>query len=438
MSATRLTGPLKFDQRTWDQLAWLRSFLQPRVPALLAVLALALVSTALGVLSPWITKHIIDDGLIGGSTSALQGWVAAMLLATVLSTVFSAFNRRAYLALSSDMLLRMRREVFDHLGRLSPAFYQAWRQGDLISRLDGDIAEVQRFAIDSLLAAINGLFALIGVLVLMWLLSPTLTGIAFVLLPVSILFLRIMRPRLEQQTRQLRERVTDISVFMIDRLPNMLLLQSFRAVSGTLDELDGMQERYRQQLLRSQMLGYWVATVPALFNTLATAAVFIIGGRAVIDGSLSLGTLVAFASYLGRATGPVSTLLGIYVAAQRAKVSLSRVQQLLEAQPATQDPVTVTPLPKGDGALQFSAMGFTQDGDAQPLWQAVTVDIPAGARVWVSGASRCWQVDPTTAAATSCRPNARQHCTRWHCTAKAWPFRAAPGHHAATTGCTSA
>lgn len=154
----------------------------------------------------------------------------------------------------------------------------------MISRLDGDIAEVQRFAIDSLLAAINGLFALIGVLVLMWLLSPTLTGIAFVLLPVSVLFLRIMRPRLEQQTRQLRERVTDISVFMIDRLPNMLLLQSFRAVSGTLDELDGMQERYRQQLLRSQMLGYWVARVPALFNTLATAAVFIIGGRAVIDG----------------------------------------------------------------------------------------------------------------------------------------------------------
>lgn len=369
------------------QVAWLWGFLQPRLLALAGVLALALISTALGVLTPWITKHIIDDGLIAGSVSSLQGWVAAMIGVTVCSALLSAFNRRTYLALSSDMLMRMRSEVFGHLGRLSPDFYQRWRQGELFSRLDGDIGEVQRFAIDSLLAAVNGLLALVGVLVLMWWLSPTLTSIAFILLPVSILFLRVMRPRLEVQTRQLRERATDVSSLLVDRMPNMLLLQSFRAVSGTLGELDHLQAHYRQQLLRSQMLGYWVATVPALFNTLATAAVFIIGGRGVIDGSLSLGTLIAFASYLGRATGPVNTLLGIYVAAQRAGVSLSRVQQLLDEQPATQDPAVPTPLQSDGGSLQFDAMNFTQRGDTQPLWQPLSIVIPAGARVWVSGAS---------------------------------------------------
>ncbi len=369
------------------QVTWLWGFLQPRLLALAGVLALALISTALGVLTPWITKHIIDDGLIAGSMSSLQSWVAAMLGVTLCSALLSAFNRRTYLALSSDMLMRMRSEVFDHLGRLSPDFYQRWRQGELFSRLDGDIGEVQRFAIDSLLAAVNGLLALIGVLVLMWWLSPTLTCIAFILLPVSILFLRVMRPRFEAQTRQLRERATDVSSLLVDRMPNMLLLQSFRAVSGTLSELDHLQAHYRQQLLRSQMLGYWVATVPALFNTLATAAVFIIGGRGVIDGSLSLGTLIAFASYLGRATGPVNTLLGIYVAAQRAGVSLSRVQQLLDEQPATQDPAVPIPLLSAGGSLQFDAMKFTQRGDTQPLWQPLSIVIPAGARVWVSGAS---------------------------------------------------
>ncbi|ASJ74095.1 ABC transporter ATP-binding protein [Granulosicoccus antarcticus] len=371
-----------------SQYQWIRQFLQPRILPLAGVMALAFLGTALSVLTPWITRKIIDDGLIAGNVSVLQNWVGIMLLVAISAALLTGINRIAYVALSSDMLMSMRAYLFDHLGSLSPGFYLRWRQGDLIARLDGDMGEVQRFLVDSLLAAFNSVLAFIGVIWLMLLLSPQLTLIAFVLVPASVLFLKLMRPRLEAQTRRFRESSTDVSALLVDRLPNMLLLQSFLAVTSTRKELDSVQSRYRDELLRNQVLGYWVATVPALFNTLATAAVFIIGGHAVINGSLTLGTLIAFASYLGRAAGPVNTLLGLYVAAQRVKVSLARLQQLLDEDPAASDPVQPLELPAGHGKLQFTKVSHTAAGTGSaPLWQPASLIIPAAARVWISGDS---------------------------------------------------
>lgn len=366
-------------------------YLRPRGRETLVVLLLALLTTSVAMLTPWLTKHIIDDGIIGRDQSSLGFWIGCMLLATLLSAGLGALNKRRYLALSSAMLMAMRHDVFAHLGSLSPRFYMRFTQGELISRLDGDIGEVQRYALDSLLAAINGVLALIAALALMLFLSPLLTALTFVLLPASVLFLKLMRPRLERETRRMRECSADISALLVDRLPSMRLLQTLLAVGETIGKLDERQQSYREQLLRSQMLGYWVGTVPALFNTLATATVFFVGGSAVINEELSLGALIAFASYLGRATGPVNTLLGVYVATQRAGVSLMRVHTLLDHHPSVTDPEHPKPLPAltddNEGRLSFLSCEYHPNGDSQSLWQPMQIEIPAMAKVWISGAS---------------------------------------------------
>ncbi len=368
------------------QYAWLLAYLRPRIGPIAAVLALAVATTAIGVLTPWITKHIIDDGLIGRNAQALIGWVVLMLGLTVAAALLGALNRRAYLAVSSDMLLAMRHDMFAHLARLSPAFFGRTTQGNLLSRIDGDLGEVQRYALDSLLAGVNGMLALIAALVMMALLSPGLMLVAFVLLPVSVVFLRLARPRLESQTRALRERSTDITSLLMDRLPNMRMLQSLLAVGPTITLLDDTQRVWRTQLLSTQMFGYWVATVPGLFNTLATAAVFIVGGHAVIEGDLTLGTLIAFTGYLGRASGPVNSLLGLYVATQRARVSLARVHELLDAKALVTEPQQPVVLPPGPGEIRLEQMQYAHDG-GPALWQPVSLCLPGGARVWIDGPS---------------------------------------------------
>ena len=370
---------------------WMLAYLRPRGKETLVVLFLALLTTSVAMLTPWLTKHIIDDGIIARDQSSLGFWIGCMLIATLASAGLGALNRRRYLDLSSGMLMNMRHDVFAHLGTLSPRFYLQFTQGELISRMDGDIGEVQRFALDSLLAAINGVLALIAAIALMLVLSPKLTALTFILLPASVLFLKLIRPRLERETRRMRERSADISALLIDRLPSMRLLQTLLAVGETISALDDRQKHYREQLLRSQMLGYWVSTVPGLFNTLATATVFFVGGSAVIDDELSLGALIAFASYLGRATGPVNTLLGVYVATQRAGVSLMRVHTLLDSKATVTELQTTTALPPlsngVSGQLRFKHCEYHPSDGQKSLWAPLQLEIPAAARVWVSGAS---------------------------------------------------
>src|SRR5690606_34244451 len=130
-------------------------------------------------------------------------------------------NRYAHVRLSGRVLFALREAVYRHLQRLSPAFYARTRTGDVMSRLDGDVAELQRFAVDGALGFVNGTLGLAGALALMVALSWELSLLAALLLPVEVAYLRFMRPAVARRTRVVRERAADISSFLVETLGAM-------------------------------------------------------------------------------------------------------------------------------------------------------------------------------------------------------------------------
>ena len=366
---------------------WVRPLLAGRRNRLLAVMALSMVSTAAALASPWFTKRLIDDGLIAKQFDVL--WQTALLLLGIalVSAVLGGFNRWYYLSVSSDLLLAMRQRVLRHLFMLPASFYQRFRQGDLLSRLDGDVSEVQRYLVDSLLAAFSGVLALIGSLLFMFWLDWRLTLLAFVLLPVSGVFLHWVRPKVEHSTRDVRERVAAISGFMVDQLPTVRVLQSFFAGERVLRQFDGLQRDYQGTMLHAQMVGYASSTVPGLIGTVGTALVFVVGGYFVVQGESTVGSLIAFTTYLARASGPVQTLLGLYLATQRARVSLQRLDDLMSVQPAVHAPVQPVSLPAQGGELVLEQVQFCHPGGEPLALAPASFTLPAGTRWRVTGAS---------------------------------------------------
>lgn len=340
-------------------LRWLFGFVRPRARRLAAVLALALLSTGLALAQPLLTKLLIDGGIIARDLEIVALACALMLLAALASASIGGVNRYQHVALSADVLFALRLAVFEHLERLPPTFYARRPIGDLLARLDGDVAEIQRFAVDGLLAAVSAAIGLVGTVALMLWLSWQLSLIAFVLLPAELAFLRLMRPRVEVATRRLRERAGELSSFLVERLGAIKLIQSVGAEEREARALDTLQAGFRRDLLAQQMVSYVTGGVPALLTQASTALVFIAGGWLVIEGRLTLGTLIAFAAYLGRATGPVQTLLGLYVAARRALVSLRRVVELTAERPAVLAPAAPRTLPgEHGGEVRFDQVRF--------------------------------------------------------------------------------
>lgn len=367
---------------------WLLGFLKPHRGAILGIVALSLASTALVLAQPYVTKLLIDRGLIARQPMVVL-WLALLMVAlAACSSVLAWFNRKAYTTVSARLLFALREKTYRHLLDLSPDFHTRTGTGELLARLDGDVAEVQRFSLDSLLSAISAVFGLVGTLAILFWMSGSLALIALVLLPLQILYLRRARPRVEGATRDLREKQTAITRFLVDTLTAAKFIQSVDGAEHETQQLKGLNSGFLDTLIHQQWVGYTTSALPAFAGTLGTALVFIIGGYIVAEGRITVGTLIAFTIYLARAAGPAQSLLGIYVASQRARVSLDRVAALWDALPAVGQPEHPVALPaEPRGEIRFEHVTFRYSKDGPAVLSDLSLEIPAGSKVGIVGAS---------------------------------------------------
>ena len=369
-------------------LHWLYGFVRPHRRRIAGLLGLSLLATMLVLLQPWLVKTLIDEGLLQRDYPKLVLVTAAMIAAGLFGTVLAGLNRQLHTRLSGQILFGLRSDLYTHLQTLSPAFYGRQRMGDLMSRLDGDVAEIQRFAVDSLFAAVSSAIGLVGAAILMISLSWKLSLIMLLLVPLEVLWLRWMRRKVEARTRATRERAADVSSFLVETLPAMKFIQASGREADERRRLDFLGARYLDDLLRLQRTEFFTHALPSTLTSLARAAAFLIGGWWVINGQWQLGALIAFSTYLGMATGPVNSLLGLYVAVQRMSVSLMRVRELREAPVEIADRAAGgARTPDWKGRIEFDQVVFRHRGRPDAVLDGASLLIPAGSKLALSGAS---------------------------------------------------
>ncbi|MHC8352126.1 ABC transporter ATP-binding protein [Pseudomonas sp. RT4P38] len=366
-------------------LRWLYSFVRPHRLAIAGLLGLSVCASLLVLVQPWLTKLLIDDGLLARNFSMLVLIAGLMIVAGLLGTGLSGINRYLHTRLSGRILFSLRDDLYRHLQTLSPSFYGQRRIGDLMSRLDGDVAEIQRFAVDSLFSAVSSVIGLVCAVAMLLTLSWKLSLLALVLIPLDVLWLRWMRRKVERDVRQLRERSADMSSFMVETLPVMKFIQSAGQQQRESRRLETLGQGYMSQLLRLQVTEFFTQAVPGTLTSLSRACAFLIGGYWVVQGTWQLGALIAFSTYLGMAVGPVQSLLGLYVAIQRMTVSLGRVMELRGEEPTVFTPVTPQPMPTS-GELRFDNVHFSHPGRPTTL-RGIEARIPYGLKVALSGGS---------------------------------------------------
>lgn len=366
-------------------LRWLYSFVRPHRLAIAGLLGLSVCASLLVLVQPWLTKLLIDDGLLGRNFPVLVLIAGLMIVAGLLGTALSGINRYLHTRLSGRILFALRDDLYRHLQTLSPSFYGQRRIGDLMSRLDGDVAEIQRFAVDSLFSAVSSVIGLVFSIAMLLTLSWKLSLLALVLIPLDVLWLRWMRRKVERDVRQLRERSADMSSFMVETLPVMKFIQSAGQQQREARRLESLGQGYMSQLLRLQVTEFFTQAVPGTLTSLSRACAFLIGGYWVVQGTWQLGALIAFSTYLGMAVGPVQSLLGLYVAIQRMTVSLGRVMELRGEVPTVLTPVTPQPMPSS-GELRFDNVHFSHPGRPSTL-SGIDARIPYGLKVALSGGS---------------------------------------------------
>lgn len=310
---------------------WIAPFFISQRADLTKVLMLSMVAIALSFAQPLLTKQIIDKGVIAKDVNTLLISGLGMFAIALLSPLVGYYTRRYYVCASTQISQRMREALYRQVLKFRAKDLANYHKGDLLTRLDGDLSEVQRFAMDTIMSSINSLVILLGTIAILGSMNFWLTVFVVSIFFLNTFLLKSIRPRLERISKQSREFCVALTSHLVERVGAIRHIQSNNAEEYEVLRLNGLHKNIYDCSLDVQAIGYMATALPNLIITTGIVIIFVCGGIAVVnDAGMTLGMLVAFTTYAQRISGPLQSFSGVYVSWQRAKVSINRIIPILE------------------------------------------------------------------------------------------------------------
>lgn len=365
---------------------WLAPLVLPYRWPMTGLFALSLVSAGAALVPPWLTKLVIDRGLMAGDKEALVTFVGLLFAVGLAALALGAVNSLLHLRFSARLLADLRRAAVARILAQSPRWQANQKIGELMSRLDGDAGEVQQFTFAALVNGGGSVLRLIGGLVMLFILSPPLAALALLLAPIELFFFAKARPVTHARAGDVRQARGFLAARLAETITGLGALRALNATSAAADAVEHRQRGLLSALMSAQVWNEVTRAVPLVMTAFLRGAVFLIGGLAVIDGTMQLGSLIAFTAYLGFLIGPMQSLISLWHGQARMRAALDRLDEVMSAEPDVEDPSAPLPLPKAGGDLVLTGISYSPDGE-RPLFRNVSASIPAGSKVRLCGPS---------------------------------------------------
>jgi ATP-binding cassette, subfamily B, bacterial len=295
---------------------------------------------------PVLLGVIIDKGIVPKRTGvvlALAGVVVGLALFDAFLTILSRyFTARV----GEGLIYDLRTQVFGHVQRQPIAFFTRAQTGSLVSRLNSDVIGAQQALTSTLSSVVSSVLQLTLVLVAMFYYSWLVTVIALLLLPVFLVPARLVGRRLQRLTRESMQLDAAMGSTMTERfnVAGAMLVKLFGKPNSESQVFAGRAARVRDIGVVQAMYGSALFIALTLLASLATAVVYGVGGKLVIDGAFQVGALVALAGLLSRLYGPITSLSNVQVNVMTALVSFDRVFEVLDLKPLIEDRPGARPL----------------------------------------------------------------------------------------------
>ncbi len=359
--------------------------LQGKKVLICALLLLGLAGAATSLASPLIGKTFIDT-VVGKHNYALVPYIALALLGlAVADLILGACTRRVHTKLSARVLVELRERLFTHCLHAPLAEMERFRQGDLLNRFSADITKIQTLLIDGFLGCFQNLLFLIVAAAILLRLSAQLALWSFLGVVVALVITAAFRRPVEQGTRIVRDAMVDLSHFLTERLGALRAIRLHEAEFQDQRTFSTYNATLVRRLLKFQNLDAAASGFPALALAASLAWIYLLGGRLIESGAITLGTFVAFILYQGRLVSPAMGLLGLMRNLQEARVSLDRVSEVLAGEAVTTFP-GVGELAE-PGEIVLLDVSFAYVSGAKKVLKRARLKVATGERVALFGTS---------------------------------------------------
>jgi ATP-binding cassette subfamily B protein len=339
------------------------------------------ISTAFGLVLPWLVGKTIDDLKGGANWGQLTRAAFFMLTSSLLSGIFLFFQRRTIIVMSRLIEYDLRRDFYAQLVNQPLAFFHDNRIGDLMARATNDLAAVRQLAGPMILYTLQTTFVIIIVLPLMFSISWQLTLLLFLTLPLVSLTVKVLGAQIHTRFEKIQDFFAQISARAQENFNGVRVVRAYAQEAAEMKAFDGLNREYAERNLG--LVKVSAGLRPLLFFFIGSGQVIILwyGGLQVMRGRLSLGDFVAFQLYLTRLIWPLIALGYVVNLYQRGIASWKRMLIIWDTPPAIADAPDTRPQRAIHGAIEFRNLTFRYQDDAPPVLRDINLTIAEGQTV---------------------------------------------------------
>ncbi|NLU41090.1 MAG: ABC transporter ATP-binding protein [Firmicutes bacterium] len=362
----------------------LLGYLRPCTKQLVLAIVLVLSASAISLVGPLITRMAVDDYIMVGNMRGLDLIMLAWLL--VLGTNWFISYWRIYTMswIGQRVVHSIRRDLFEHLMRLSFDYYDKVPVGKTITRFTSDVDRLNELLTSGIVNVVSESLMLIGIMVIMMRLDLRLALLCFAVLPVLGYLVTGFRSKITRSERDERTKVSEMNAYLQENISGVRVVQAFCREDENLRRFDKVSRAVYDAAMRVIYLFSFFWPCVDLTSVIGTVAVLWYGGLQVANGSLSFGTLIAFIAYVGQFFGPIRNLSQVYRVLQRAMAGGERIFRLLDTEVSIKERPDAVELPRIKGDVVFDNVYFAYEGDNYVI-RGFDLDVKAGETIALVG-----------------------------------------------------
>ncbi|WP_043931266.1 ABC transporter ATP-binding protein [Bacillus sp. EB01] len=347
-------------KKLWD-------YLSVKKGGIVTVLFLVILSTGLSLLGPVLIGRTVDHYIVTKETEGLFALLIGILIVYVLYSAAVFLQGYIMIGIAQNTVSRLRTDLFTHLHRLPISFFDKRQSGELMSRVTNDIENVSTTLNSSVIQVFSSILMLVGTISVMLWLSPLLTVISLIIVPLMYMGMKWITNRTGVLFKSQQRNLGELNGFIEETISGQRIVKTFSQEQKVIDEFIEKNGRLRQS-------GFWAQTfsgfIPKLMNVLNNVSFTIIaavGGIFALKGMITIGVIIVFAEYSRQFTRPLNDLANQFNTLLSAVAGAERVFEILAEDPESTDETEAIELEKVKGKVEFREVSFSYEKEGNTV-----------------------------------------------------------------------
>ena len=366
---------ISYDEQEQPQLSWrllrrVAEYARPYWLKLVIVLITMVGISLISLIPPLLIRDFIDLAIPARDTTRLNFLALGMVAVPLINGLLGVAQRYMSSFIGEGIILDLRSATYAHLQRMGLRFYTNTQVGEMMSRLNNDVVGAQRAVTGTLVTLLSNTFAIVTTLIVMFSMEWRLTLLGVAILPLFVIPARRVGTVLRSIARRSMEINARMNAMMNETLniSGAILVKIFGRYHSEVERFRGHVEEVRDIGVRQAVVGRWFFLSLSLASAIGSALVFLVGGHLVLKGAFTIGTIVAFSTYLGQLYGPLTAMTNARVDLATSMVSFERVFEVLDLPIEIRESPDAIDLVDPQGNVRFDEVCFSYEHkDGAPL-----------------------------------------------------------------------